>query len=170
MKHYKISMDDAEIKKNLAFSNELLTVLQHFQLAKLDYAKNIKIYTSIPQDKVEIYIERLFEMELIEKYSGSSVKRTQAKLKKTNEVHKHHTYYTITNKGHYILKDMNEREFIKYIGIECLQALMRKRIRETLPEKCKKLRQMGLMDKENEPTEMGLLVLDLAKRRQIRIL
>ena len=36
------------------------------------------------------YIERLYSVGLIEKYMGSSVKRTQAKLKKTNEVHKPH--------------------------------------------------------------------------------
>ena len=58
--------------------------------AKVDYAKNIKIYTSIPQANVQIYIETLYSVGLIEKYMGSSVKRTQAKLKKTNEVHKHH--------------------------------------------------------------------------------
>ncbi len=39
--------------------NELFTVLNHFNLAKLDYAKNIKIYTSIPQMNVNIYIDRL---------------------------------------------------------------------------------------------------------------
>ena len=37
-----------EIKKMLAMNHEMLMVLEHFQLAKLDYAKNIKIYTSIP--------------------------------------------------------------------------------------------------------------------------
>ena len=83
-------MECEEIKKMLAMNHEMLMVLEHFQLAKLDYAKNIKIYTSIPQANVQIYIERLYSVGLIEKYSGSSVKRTQAKLKKTNEVHKHH--------------------------------------------------------------------------------
>jgi predicted transcriptional regulator len=162
-------MEDEEIKKRLAMDNQMLMVLEHFQLAKLDYAKNIKIYTSIPQANVEIYIERLFSMELIKKYSGSSVKRTQAKLKKTNEVHKHHTYYELTNKGHYILKDMTEREYIKYVEVECLKLLLLKRLRKENQEKCKKLYEMGLMDKNYEPTNMGLAVLDLAKRRQMQI-
>ncbi len=163
-------MEDKEIKKMLAMNHEMLMVLEHFQLAKLDYAKNIKIYTSIPQANVQIYIERLYSVGLIEKYMGSSVKRTQAKLKKTNEVHKHHTYYEITNKGHYILKDMTEREYIKYIEIECLKLLLLKRIRKDCPDRCKKLYEMGLMDKDYDPTNMGFAVLDLARRRQIRIL
>ncbi len=32
-------MEDDEIIKNLVFDNQLLMVLQHFNLAKLDYAK-----------------------------------------------------------------------------------------------------------------------------------
>ncbi|ARD84349.1 DUF2250 domain-containing protein [Ferroplasma acidiphilum] len=163
-------MEDAEIKKKLAMDHQMLMVLEHFQLAKLDYAKNVKIYTSIPQENVEIYIERLYSMELLEKYSGSSVKRTQAKLKKTNEVHKHHTYYELTNKGHYILKDMTEREYIKYLQVECLKLLVLKRLRKENREKCAKLYDMGLMDKNYEPTSMGLAVVDLARRRQIKIL
>jgi len=163
-------MEEEEIKKKLVLDNQMLMVLEHFQLAKLDYAKNIKIYTSIPQANVEIYIERLFSMELIEKYSGSSVKRTQAKLKKTNEVHKHHTYYELTNKGHYILKDMTEREYIKYVQVECLKLLLLKRLRKENQEKCKKLYEMGLMDKNYEPTSMGFAVVDLARRRQVKIL
>ncbi|AGO61432.1 DUF2250 domain-containing protein [Ferroplasma acidarmanus] len=163
-------MEDAEIKKKLAMDHQMLMVLEHFQLAKLDYAKNVKIYTSIPQENVEIYIERLYSMELLEKYSGSSVKRTQAKLKKTNEVHKHHTYYELTNKGHYILKDMTEKEYIKYLQVECLKLLVLKRLRKENREKCAKLYDMGLMDKNYEPTSMGLAVVDLARRRQIKIL
>ena len=163
-------MEDAETKKKLAMDHQMLMVLEHFQLAKLDYAKNVKIYTSIPQENVEIYIERLYSMELLEKYSGSSVKRTQAKLKKTNEVHKHHTYYELTNKGHYILKDMTEREYIKYLQVECLKLLVLKRLRKENREKCAKLYDMGLMDKNYEPTSMGLAVVDLARRRQIKIL
>ncbi|WP_337859992.1 DUF2250 domain-containing protein [Ferroplasma sp.] len=163
-------MEEQDIKKMLAMDHEMLMVLQHFQLAKLDYAKNIKIYTSIPQANVQIYIERLYSMGLIEKYDGASVKRTQAKLKKTNEVHKHHTYYEIANKGHYILKDMTEKEYIKYIKIECLRLLLLKRERKEHPDECKQLYRMGLMDKNYEPTEMGIMVLDLAKRRQVKIL
>ncbi len=163
-------MEDGEIRKKLAMDHQMLMVLEHFQLAKLDYAKNVKIYTSIPQANVEIYIERLYSMELIAKYSGSSVKRTQAKLKKTNEVHKHHTYYELTNKGHYILKDMTEREYIKYLEIECLKLLLLKRLRKENREKCSKLYDMGLLDKNYDTTPMGLAVLDLAKRRQIKIL
>jgi predicted transcriptional regulator len=162
-------MEDDEIKKMLVMDHEMLMVLKHFELAKLDYAKNIKIYTSIPQAKVQIYIERLYSMGLIEKYSGSSVKRTEAKLKKTNEVHKHHTYYHIANNGHYILRDMNEREYIKYVDILCLRLILLKRERKDNAEKCQRLYEMGLMDKNYEPTEMGLKVLDLAKRRQVKI-
>jgi predicted transcriptional regulator len=163
-------METEDIKKMLAMDHKMLMVMKHFQIAKLDYAKNIKIYTSIPQENVQIYIERLYSIGLIEKYSGSSVKRTQAKLKKTNEVHKHHTYYEITNKGHYILKDMTDREYIKYLDIKCLKMLMLKRERKEEQDKCKKLYEMGLMDKNYEPTPMGLAVLDLAKRRQMKIL
>ncbi len=163
-------MEDNDIKKALIENNELLTVLKHFSLAKLDYAKNIKIYTSIPQMNVNIYIERLENMGLIEKYQGASIKRTEAKLKKTNEVHKHHTYYEITNKGHYILKDITEREYIKYLGIECLKLLALKRLRKENSEAREKLYNMGLLDKDYEPTPIGKAVLDLAKRRQIKIL
>ncbi len=163
-------MEDSEIKKALVEDNELFTVLNHFNLAKLDYAKNIKIYTSIPQMNVNIYIDRLYNMGLIEKYQGSSVKRTEAKLKKANEVHKHHTYYKITNKGHYILKDINEREYIKYIFIDCLKLLALKRLRKEESDGREKLYRMGLLNKDYDPTPMGEAVLDLARRRQIKIL
>ncbi|KQB35079.1 MULTISPECIES: DUF2250 domain-containing protein [Acidiplasma] len=162
-------MEDDEIIKNLVFDNQLLMVLQHFNLAKLDYAKNIKIYTSIPQMNVNIYLERLENMGLIEKYSGSSIKRTEAKLKKTNEVHKHHTYYLLTNKGHYILKSIGPREYIKYLELPCLKMLAYKKRRNDDPSKRAKLINMGLLDKYGEITPIGESVLDLAKRRQINL-
>ena len=63
-----------------------------------------------------------------------------------------------------------EREYIKHIEIDCLKLLSLKRIRKDCPDRCKKLYEMGLMDKNYEPTDMGFAVLDLARRRQIRIL
>ena len=70
-------MEDKEIKKMLAMNHEMLMVLEHFQLAKLDYAKNIKIYTSIPQANVQIYIERLYSVGLIEKYMGVDLSKAK---------------------------------------------------------------------------------------------
>ncbi len=96
------------------------------------------------------------------------VKRTKAKLKKSNEVHKHHTYYSITNKGHYTLKSINEREYLKYLYIPCLEMLAFKK-KHVNNEKLQKLINMGLLAKDGELKEMGKRVLDLAKRRHINL-
>ncbi len=78
---------------------EILRVLRHFQVARVDYAKNVTRYTEIPQERVRRHIERLREMGLLDIYRNTSIKRTEAKLKKSAEVHKHHTYFMINRKG-----------------------------------------------------------------------
>ncbi len=161
-------MDDDEIKRRLIENNEMLTVLEHFQVAKVDYAKNIMRYTEIPKMKISHYLGILYDMGLLEKYTNTSIKRTDAKLKKSAEVHKHHTYYQMTNRAHYILKDLDAREYIKYVTPEDLSILKYKKTRND-SERLEKLVKMGLLTKKYELTEIGKQVLDLAIKRQIKI-
>ncbi|AAT43851.1 DUF2250 domain-containing protein [Picrophilus oshimae] len=162
-------MEDEEIKRRLIENNEMLTVLEHFQVAKVDYAKNIMRYTEIPKMKISHYLGILYDMGLLEKYTNTSIKRTDAKLKKSAEVHKHHTYYQMTNKAHYILKDLDAREYIKYVTPEDLKILKYKKARDEFSDSREKLVKMGLLTKKYELTEIGQQVLDLALRRQIKI-
>ncbi len=76
-----------------------LYILFHLREVGMDYAKSISKVTKVPIEEVVLVLEELEQEGLIERTSGSAVKRTDAKLKLSHEVRKHHTYYTLTNKG-----------------------------------------------------------------------
>ena len=77
-------------RDKLILNNSLLRVLEHFRLAKVDYARNVTKYTEIQRDTVLSCIQELESYGFLEKYTNTSIKRTSAKLKKSAEVHKHH--------------------------------------------------------------------------------
>jgi len=80
-------------------SIEQIYVLLHLKKAKVDYAKMMSKLTGIPVEKINECIKSLMEMGLVERDSGSAIKRSKVRFKKAHEVHKHHTYYRLTRDG-----------------------------------------------------------------------
>lgn len=148
------------IRKKLILDNTLLRVLEHFWLAKVDYAKNITRYTEIQRPFVLECLGILEKDGLIEKYTNTSIKRTEAKLKKSPEVHKHHTYFQITRMGVSILKSIDTSAYLEVIGDECVSKLKFKRERQAEDEKCERMMRMGLLDKHLELTNLGKDILN----------
>ena len=70
-----------EVLLEVLKSPEMLRVLRHMHLAKVDYAKNTSRYTEIPLMRVTDYMKRLHSMKLLDIYENTSIKRTSAKLK-----------------------------------------------------------------------------------------
>ncbi|MGC8609526.1 MAG: DUF2250 domain-containing protein [Thermoplasmata archaeon] len=146
---------------------DLLRVLKHFLVARVDYAKNITRYTEIPQYRVKEYLTRLKNMGYLNIYTNTSIKRTDAKLKKSPEVHKHHTYYEINREGELVLKEITPKYYAKNIGIENLKMLCSRKNRKANPDKAAELLQMGLIDKCFDITDIGREVFEEARRMQL---
>ncbi|MUN29319.1 DUF2250 domain-containing protein [Sulfuracidifex metallicus] len=104
--------------KDVLVDSRYLQVLQHLKKANVDYGKSIMLNTKIPiQDVVDI-LDYLEKKGLIERVHGATLKNTEAKFKLSSEVHKHHTYYTLTRIGDHLLRKLDERMLIKgYINL-----------------------------------------------------
>ncbi|GGM75244.1 hypothetical protein GCM10007108_11450 [Thermogymnomonas acidicola] len=146
---------------------EILRVLRHFQVARVDYAKNVTRYTEIPQERVRRHIERLREMGLLDIYRNTSIKRTEAKLKKSAEVHKHHTYFMINRKGELALKSITPKAYAMHLSPEELALLCRREDRVVSAGATGHLVSMGLVDRELGLTDLGTQVLDAARRMHL---
>lgn len=151
-----------EFRDKLIFDNILLRVLEHFRIARVDYAKNITRYTEIQRDIVQRCLDELQSEGLIEKYTNTSIKKTEAKLKKSPEVHKHHTYYELTRAGVVMLKSIEPSSYVEHIGDDCISMLSKKKLRIEGDEKCKRMMSMGLLDRRLELTRLGKEVLKSA--------
>ncbi|BCU66639.1 hypothetical protein HS7_00760 [Sulfolobales archaeon HS-7] len=86
-------------------------------MANVDYGKSIMMNTKIPIEDVVMLLEKLESMGLIERVMGSALKNTKAKFKLSPEVHKHHTYYTLTRKGDIILRELQHKGIDAYVEI-----------------------------------------------------
>ncbi|KAA8922771.1 DUF2250 domain-containing protein [Thermoplasma sp.] len=146
---------------------DLLRVLKHFTVAHVDYAKNITRYTEIPQMRVREYLKRLKDMGLLDYYTNTSIKRTEAKLKKSAEVHKHHTYFQINKKAEAVLKEITPKLYARYLKPEDLAMLCSRKERKGNPGACDKIFRMGLIDKCYDLTDLGREVFDTARKMQI---
>ncbi|CAC11462.1 conserved hypothetical protein [Thermoplasma acidophilum] len=146
---------------------DMLRVLKHFTIAHVDYAKNITRYTEIPQMRVREYLKRLKDLGLLDYYTNTSIKRTEAKLKKSAEVHKHHTYYQINKKAEAVLKEITPKLYVHHLKSADLQMLCSRKERKENPEACSSLLRMGLIDKCYDLTDLGREVFDTARRMQI---
>lgn len=153
----------SQFRQKLIMDNTLLRVLEHFQLAKVDYAKNITRYTEIQRTTVLKCLDELESEGLIEKYTNTSIKKTDAKLKRSPEVHKHHTYFQLTRAGTVMLKSIEPSSYIEFLGEDCFALLSRKKLRADEDEKCSKLIKMGLLDRRLELTRLGKDVLHFSK-------
>ncbi len=159
-------MSEEEILSELAEDVNNIRILRHMETAKVDYAKNIMRYTEIDKLVVFQYLKKFEEMGLLEIYGNTSIKRTDAKLKKSAEVHKHHTYFKITRLGEVVLKMADCKFYLKLLQKKCLDRLMARRFKAVEPESDdQRILRMGLIDRHGRLTEMGEKVLNLALRR-----
>ncbi len=93
-----------------------LYILFHLKKVGMDYAKSIARTTETPIEEVVAALDELEAKGLIERVSGATVKRSEAKLKMSKEVHKHHTYYSLSKEGKELWKKLrDEREASKAI-------------------------------------------------------
>ena len=81
-------------------------ILFHLRKTCSDYAKSIAKILRIPIENVVLALEQLEQLGLIERVHGSAIKRTDAKLKLSHEVRKHHTYYKLSRDGEKLLRDI----------------------------------------------------------------
>ena len=151
-------------RDKLILNNSLLRVLEHFRLAKVDYARNVTKYTEIRRDTVLSCIQELESYGFLEKYTNTSIKRTSAKLKKSAEVHKHHTYYEITRGGIIALNEINPKSYLQYLASECISLLLGKKENLILDDNSSKLVEMGLLKRNFDLTGLGRMVLKELKQ------
>ncbi|AWR99672.1 DUF2250 domain-containing protein [Metallosphaera hakonensis] len=102
-----------EYLKQLIQDKRYLQVLQHLKKANIDYGKSIMLNTKIPIQEVVLILDRLEAIGLIERVKGATLKNTEAKFKLSSEVHKHHTYYSLTKNGDHLLRYLSERDLIE---------------------------------------------------------
>ncbi|ABP96197.1 MULTISPECIES: DUF2250 domain-containing protein [Metallosphaera] len=98
--------------KKLIEDKRYLMVLQHLRKANVDYGKSIMLNTKIPIEEVVIILDKLENLGLIERVKGATLKNTEAKFKLSSEVHKHHTYYSLTRAGDHLLRYLEEKDLI----------------------------------------------------------
>ncbi|NJE00267.1 DUF2250 domain-containing protein [Thermococcus sp. LS1] len=121
-----------------------LYVLAHLKRAGVDYAKMMARMSELPLQTVETAIKDLMEAGLIERDSGSAIKRSRARFKKAFEVHKHHTYYRLSRKGELFVRSIDEKWLKEYFnlllpdGWKVVRALKDTRSFETLPKEMRK--------------------------------
>ena len=155
-----------QLLDELILNNTLLRVLEHFRIAKVDYAKNVTKYTEIQRDTVLSCIHELEQHGLLEKYTNTSIKRTAAKLKKSAEVHKHHTYFQITRDGVAALNNINPASYVEFLADDCIQCLMNRGKERLMEGKAAKMIRMGLMTRNSELTGLGIQVLEELKKEK----
>ncbi|BAA30081.1 DUF2250 domain-containing protein [Pyrococcus horikoshii] len=120
-----------------------LYILVHLKKASVDYAKMMARMSKLPLPLIEDAIKDLIEIGLIERDSGSTIKRSRAKFKKAFEVHKHHTYYRLSREGELFVRKINEEWLGEYFnrlipnGWEVIRILKRVKSFSELPEKFK---------------------------------
>lgn len=103
-----------EVLRRVLSDYRNLVVLRHLKVANVDYGKSIMINTKIPLEQVISILEELESVGLVERVHGASLKNTEAKFKLSNEVHKHHTYYSLTREGDHLLRSLaDQRDLIR---------------------------------------------------------
>jgi len=93
-----------------------LYVLAHLKKAGVDYTKMMAKISGLPLELIEDAIQDLIEIGLIERDSGSAIKRSKARFKKAFEVHKHHTYYRLSREGELFVRSIDERWLKRYFN------------------------------------------------------
>ncbi len=94
------------MKKLRGITPEALYILIHLRMAKTDYAKSIARKLKVNIAEVSKLLKNLEEAGLIERSSGSAIKKTEAKLKLTLEVRKHHLYFKLSRDGELLIREL----------------------------------------------------------------
>ena len=93
-----------------------LYVLAHLKKAGVDYTRMMAKMSELELSLIEGAVKDLIEAGLIERDSGSAIKRSKARFKKAFEVHKHHTYYRLSRAGELFLRSIDERWLRDYFN------------------------------------------------------
>ncbi len=88
----------------------LLEILRHIKEAGLDYGLSISKRLHLRLCDVIELLDELEARGLIERGGTSSLKNTEAKMKLSDEVHKHHTYYRLTREGELLVREARDDE------------------------------------------------------------
>ncbi len=83
-------------------------IILHIKRAGVEYAKMIMKMTQVDLERIEEAINYLISQGILERDSGSAIKRSRARFKRASEVHKHHTYYKLSRKGAIFSRKINE--------------------------------------------------------------
>jgi len=86
-----------------------LAIMLHLEIAGIDYPYSIGRRNGMQMEVVEKLIDQLLSMDLIQRGGSSSVKRSDDAFKKSSEVHKHHTYFTLTDLGEKVLREVKRK-------------------------------------------------------------
>ncbi len=127
-------------------------ILLHLKRADTEYAKGIARRLKISTAEVEEALGRLEAWSLVERSSGSAIKRSEARFKLAQEVRKHHLYYTLTRAGKHLLRKLS---------ITCY---LRARYSEKAPEVLEVLRKAGC---ENHLTLARLTSMKPAEAKEL---
>ncbi|MGC9112344.1 DUF2250 domain-containing protein [Acidilobus sp.] len=103
--------------KLMSLSPLSLYILFHLKKANVDYAGSISKVIEVPIDKVVDELDRLETAGLIQRrMGGSSIKRSEARFKLSDEVHKHHVYYELSREGEGLVRGLmhDPQELCKY--------------------------------------------------------
>ncbi len=118
-------------------------IILHLKRANVEYAKMIMKLTNVDLEKIENAITSLEKKGLVERDSGSAIKRTKARFKRAKEVHKHHSYYHLSKDGSLLARKINEEFLENYFnsilgsnGFKLLKALLS----ENFDEACKHIK------------------------------
>ena len=107
-------------------------ILLHLKRAHVEYAKMIMKVTELNLESIEDAIKSLQEKGLVERDSGSAIKRSRARFKKAAEVHKHHSYYRLSRQGSLFVRKIDLQYLKNYFdqklgcgGSEFFKTLLR---------------------------------------------
>ncbi len=89
-----------------------LRALEHLRRARADYGRSVAASLHISIQEAVSILEALESIGLVERVEGSSIKRTEAKMKLADEVRKHHTYYRLSREGELLLRSLDEDALI----------------------------------------------------------
>lgn len=102
--------------RGLEFLPVHLYVLVHLRKAGVDYAKMMAKMSELPPPLIEDAVRELMEAGLVQRDSGSAIKRSRARFKKAFEVHKHHTYYRLSREGELFVRSIDENWLRNYFN------------------------------------------------------
>ncbi|PMP61137.1 MAG: DUF2250 domain-containing protein [Caldisphaera sp.] len=97
-----------ELEKIKDISPLDLYILFHLKRANIDYAKSIASILEMPIEPITDELDKLEKLKLIQRYQGSSIKRSDARFKLAEEVRKHHTYYELTKDTNLIIRHLTK--------------------------------------------------------------